>query len=100
MAGVVIRFDSMPGPDGCKFIEVEDAHGNGLSFGEWEQDGDTVVLRLPLEHVWLNAFSCVNPTPEFLQGVGESVVRALMQATLQTHKDAPWRQVFIEVVAS
>jgi hypothetical protein len=90
----------MPGPDGCRFIEVEDGNGNGLSFGEWEQDGDTVVLRLPLEHVWLNAFKCVSPTPEFLQDIGQTVVDQLKASDLKTYALGPWRQVFIEIVAS
>lgn len=100
MAGVGIRFDSMPGPEGCRFIEVEDAHGKGLRFGEWVQEGDTAVLRLPLEHIWLNAFACVNPTPDFLRDLGETIVTQLKASTLKTHDGAPWRQVFVEIVAS
>lgn len=28
-------------------------------------------------HIWLNAFACVRPTPEFLQSVGAQVLRML-----------------------
>lgn len=28
-------------------------------------------------HIWLNAFSCIRPTPEFLQAVGQQVLDML-----------------------
>ena len=28
-------------------------------------------------HIWINAINCINPTPEFLQSIGSSVVRML-----------------------
>lgn len=31
-------------------------------------------------HIWLNAFSCIRPTPEFLQSVGAAVVAKAMRA--------------------
>jgi hypothetical protein len=30
-----IIFDGPPGPDGCRFIEVETDDGHSLSVGEW-----------------------------------------------------------------
>jgi hypothetical protein len=30
-------------------------------------------------HIWLNAFSCVSPTPEFLQSLGQQVLSMLDQ---------------------
>jgi hypothetical protein len=32
------RFDSAPGPQGPRLIEVEDADGNSVCAGTWEQD--------------------------------------------------------------
>lgn len=31
-----------------------------------------------VEHLWLNAFSCINPTDEFAAEVGRSVIRKVM----------------------
>jgi hypothetical protein len=30
-------------------------------------------------HIWLNAMSCIRPTPEFLQSIGEQVLSMLDQ---------------------
>lgn len=30
-----ILFDSLPGPDGCRFIELEDPLGRSRNLGEW-----------------------------------------------------------------
>ena len=43
---LVIRFDGPPGPTAGRFIEVE-LGGKGVSYGEWEQDGDDWLLVLP-----------------------------------------------------
>lgn len=45
---VDIVFDAMPGPHGAQFIEVEDAAGKSLRYGEWlyRPDG-AVALRIP-----------------------------------------------------
>lgn len=40
-------FDGPPGPDGPRFIEVEDGYGNSLNVGEWMERSDGYwVLRL------------------------------------------------------
>lgn len=44
-----IVFDGPPGPDGPRFIEVEDAEGNSLRVGEWHKLRDRWVLRLWVE---------------------------------------------------
>ena len=28
-------------------------------------------------HIWLNAFNCINPTPELAQGIGFAILRKL-----------------------
>jgi hypothetical protein len=44
---VDIVFDGPPGPEAGRFIEVEDANGNSIRFGEWIQRKDDVwVLRI------------------------------------------------------
>ena len=30
-------------------------------------------------HIWLNAFACIRPTPEFLQDIGRQVLSMLEQ---------------------
>lgn len=49
---VDVVFDSLPGPDGCHFVELEDENGCGISFGEWVERGQRGVasfwaLRIP-----------------------------------------------------
>jgi hypothetical protein len=45
---VDIVFDKLPGPDGCRFIEVEDSDGRGISLGEWvERPDGLAALRIP-----------------------------------------------------
>ena len=34
-------------------------------------------------HVWLNAFACINPTPDFLQSVGQTVLDKLEHTDLR-----------------
>ncbi len=38
---------------------------------------EAVVKRIQVNHIWINAFSLVNPSPETLQGIGEEIVRML-----------------------
>ncbi|MEX3629646.1 MAG: hypothetical protein VB138_09375 [Burkholderia sp.] len=35
-----IVFDAPPGPDGCRFVEVENHEGKSINFGEWVQRPD------------------------------------------------------------
>jgi hypothetical protein len=44
---IQIRFDGPPGPTSGHFIEVEDDSGKSISVGEWEQDGDDWLLKIP-----------------------------------------------------
>lgn len=42
-----IVFDGPPGPQGPRFVEVEDAQGNSISVGRWIQRPDGYwVLRV------------------------------------------------------
>jgi hypothetical protein len=50
-----IRFDSLPGPKGCRFIELEDEYGRGVGSGKWEKDGADYLLKLPDETAELRA---------------------------------------------
>jgi len=44
---VDIVFDGPPGPEGNRFIEVEDASGRNIAFGEWiERKDGRWVLRI------------------------------------------------------
>jgi hypothetical protein len=44
---VDIVFDGPPGPEGNRFIEVEDANGKSIAFGEWiERKDGRWVLRI------------------------------------------------------
>ena len=40
MAEIHIIFDDGPGPEGCRFVEVEDEHGHGMDVGEWHERPD------------------------------------------------------------
>jgi hypothetical protein len=55
------------------------------------------------QHMWINAMGMVAPRDENLLGIGKTVREFLMQAP-KPEKDewgiAPWKRVFIEVVAS
>ena len=45
-----IVFDGPPGPEPGRFVEVEDANGNSLRFGQWiERKDGTWVLRIKRE---------------------------------------------------
>ena len=41
--GIHIVFDAFPGPDGCRFIEVENEHGKSIKVGEWVSRPDGLV---------------------------------------------------------
>jgi len=46
---VDIVFDGPPGPEGPRFVEVEDHHGQSISFGEWVERPDGYwALRIPV----------------------------------------------------
>lgn len=43
-----IVFDGAPGPQTGRFVEVEDANGKSINFGEWVQRPDGYwALRIP-----------------------------------------------------
>jgi len=45
-------FDGPPGPEAGRFVEVEDANGNSIRFGEWiERDDGTWALRITREEI-------------------------------------------------
>ena len=43
---VHIVFDGPPGPEGNRFIEVEDASGRSIAFGEWIERKDLLATLL------------------------------------------------------
>ena len=54
-----IMFDAPPGPEPGRFIEVEDAKGNGVRVGDWiERDDGTWALRITCEE-----YARVLPSP-------------------------------------
>lgn len=39
---------------------------------------DTQLVQIAKDnHIWLNAFSCIRPTPTFLQEVGKMIIEKL-----------------------
>ncbi len=56
-----IVFDGPPGPESCKFVEVEDDQGRSINFGDWvERDDGYWVLRVagPIYRKQLNPCHC------------------------------------------
>lgn len=48
MGYIDIVFDEMPGPEGSRFVEVENSMGDSICVGEWVMRPDNyAVLRLP-----------------------------------------------------
>ena len=48
MSHIDIVFDGPPGPEGPRFVEVEDANGKSIRVGEWVQRVDGYwALRIP-----------------------------------------------------
>ena len=42
-----IVFDGPPSHEGGRFVEVENEHGEGMSLGEWKQEGEYWHLEFP-----------------------------------------------------
>jgi len=42
-----------------------------------EEYNKQVVLKAKENHIWLNAISCIRPTPEFKMQIGENVLAML-----------------------
>lgn len=40
---------------------------------------DDVLRAVKANHIWLNAFSCVNPTPKFCEDLGRQILEMLAQ---------------------
>ena len=86
------------------FQELKD---EGVSRGSMEYvtekvffDQETTIPRQQApSNIWLNAFKCVRPTPEFCQSVGEQIIRDLMNS--ENHREGgPFRELTIRMVAS
>lgn len=44
-----VVFDEPPGPNSCRFIEVEDSNGHSISYGAWVDRPDGLyALRIPI----------------------------------------------------
>jgi len=70
---VNIVLDSLPGPDGGRFVEIEDADGHSISIGEWAlRPGGDAVLTVPGRK---------EPHPRILQRI---------QKALDSPRDASW----------
>lgn len=50
-----IRFDGPPGPEGGRFVEVENEFGKSIKVGEWVEEGADWVLVLNLDNLKLEA---------------------------------------------
>lgn len=69
-----------------------------------EQIADAVRISRDqpgIEHIWLNAFSCINPSDDFAADIGREVIRKVMSANPH-HEDALGvrRQVVLRFNAS
>lgn len=54
---------------------------NDTSFNEQIADAVREAWDHPgIEHSWLNAFSCIDPTDEFAAQIGHEVIRRVMAA--------------------
>jgi len=49
MEEIRIVFDGPPGPEGSRFIEVEDASGKSIAVGQWVENGKVWELRITKE---------------------------------------------------
>ena len=64
-----------------------EVQGNAsLSLAEKRQEKDFTAEELvaiaKANHIWLNAFSCIRQTPEFLQAVGAQVISCLQTSPI------------------
>ena len=50
-----VIFDGPPGPEAGRFVEVEDLHGNSVTFGTWQEDQRTGLWRLGPIHTFNDA---------------------------------------------
>jgi len=48
---------------------------NGKSISLYTKD--ELLNEAENNHIWLNGFSCINPTPEFLQDIGRMILQKL-----------------------
>lgn len=49
---------------------------------EKEYSAEELVAIAKENHIWLNAFACISPSPEFLQAVGAQVISCLQTSPI------------------
>jgi hypothetical protein len=65
-------FDGPPGPEGCRFVEVENSSGRSIRIGEWVQrPNGTWALRL-----WAADLARRADRKKFMDDVAEAFKRA------------------------
>ena len=53
----------------------------GLTFDEHIDTAVQMAYDMPgVEHIWMNGFSCIQPTDEFAARVGRDVIRKVMES--------------------
>lgn len=70
MSHLNIIFDGPPGPEGPRFIGVENGDGVSVRLGEWVDQGDTWALRIPdprRTEALLNALTEALDTLDFME---------------------------------
>ena len=101
-----IVFDGPPSHESGRFIEVENEHGEGMSFGEWKQEGefwylefsnpaileaeDTVLKReIALKADYIKRLEAENDELKLLPGEGfrDAIVAALTAEELDDAGD-------------
>jgi hypothetical protein len=48
---------------------------NGKSIDKFT--AEELVKRANENHIWINAFDCINPSPQFLQNIGSLILQKL-----------------------
>ena len=48
---------------------------NGKSIDKFT--AEELIVKANQNHIWLNAFDCINPSPQFLQSIGNLILQKL-----------------------
>ena len=89
MRYIDVVFDAPPGPDGGRFVEVEDHNGKAISIGEWLESANGLwVLRIPMPMTLKEVLSTqyqLQSTMNWPTGTGEAGVKEnLLHVVVET----------------
>lgn len=86
--------------------QAEEPYGNfggNHAFAALKALVEDIESQRKPEHIWVNAMACINPSEMFLQGLGTTVHKFLLDGLTAKNNPSqlpPWREVTIRVVAS